>query len=187
MPTPHLLANAYLQSNILSSVEAWLNQWICVPYNAAVASTQYAKTMQILVEYPDDMYLESSIPAIVLCHPEITKPVQSTGAGDALVWNFVTITMDVYPGLNVDSNGTTKPVLKPVYILRSLFQSLSTLLTIPLTDFTTLPNPTLVDYAYLDNCTIIDTKGAVNTLALNKHKFSCRISFRHAVPVLSGA
>jgi|SRR5579884_2346380 len=187
--TPHLPLGVNLFTNLISSVEAWLVTNVVGPYNSSVASTTYNKQLQIIVEYPDDQSLIAQVPAIVLYHPTITKPVLSTGNGDALVWNYVEVSMEVYPGLSTDpTSGALKPVLLSMYNLRALFQSLTTSLTIPLIDYTqNPPTGTIVDYAYITDARLIDPKGKLAILGLLKHRFDVSISCRFATGTLGGA
>jgi len=169
----------------MSSVQQLLDVNIVAPYNTAVASTNYSKHIQVLLEYPDDLLLISTVPAIVLEDPMDVGPVWSTGNADQLVWNKTQIMMCVYPGLYVDpSTGAQKASLQSAYILRSLFKSLTTQLTMGLTDYS-LITPAIVDYAYID-ARIVDIKGKMPILALVKRRFDFSLTLTFPLPTQNG-
>lgn len=183
--TPHLQPNASLISNVVSSVQACLNSTVVIPYNTAVAATPYNKTCQILMEYPDDLLLITAVPAIVIEDPVDIGNVWSTGNADQLVWNKTQIMMCVYPGLYIDPNTQVqKASIQSAYILRSLFTSLSTQLTMGLTDYSGMA-PVLVDYAYIDT-KIIDIKGRPKLLALLKRRFDVQLTLTYPIATQNG-
>jgi len=161
----------------MSSVQQLLDVNIVAPYNTAVASTNYSKHIQVLLEYPDDLLLISTVPAIVLEDPSDVGPVRSTGNAE--------IMMCVYPGLYVDpTTGSQTASVQSAYLLRSLFKSLTTQLTAPLTDFS-LITPAIVDYAYID-MKIVDIKGRMPILALTKRRFDVQLELTYAIPTQNG-
>lgn len=174
-------------TNLVSSLQAFLDTNVVTPYNAAVLNTTYADPIQIIMHHPDDAFMASKVPAIVLLDPIKTKSVESTGNGDGLVWNYYALNMDVYPAVNTDTNGVQTPVLIPGYMLRGLFDSLLTSLTMPLYDFTTTPTKTLVDYAYITGGSLTTPRGTPALLGLFKHRFSFRLDVKFATATLGGA
>jgi hypothetical protein len=185
-PTPHLPLGPFITENVMTSVEAFLYTNVVLPYNSAVANTSYSTPVTILMQDPDDYSITASVPVIVLTLPDDVSQVNSTGMADGLVWNYMEVGMNVYPGLSTSPDGSQKPILHSATYLRSLLLSVKTALTLPLYDYTQTP-PALVDFAYIEKCKVTELKGALkNMLALEKHRFDFTLGLRFVTPALNG-
>jgi hypothetical protein len=183
----HLPAGVSLTDNLQLSVEAFLYANICVPYNAAVAGTNYPAPLTQMLLDPDDENFEAKVPVIVFLEPYDVADVESTGMGDGYTWSWMEFPMMVYPAQSVDpSTGALYPEIKSATKLRSLFKGITTALTIPLYDFTVSPTSP-VDYAYVTRARLRNIGGAgMTSLALEKHRFNFDLCLRFVQPNLNG-
>lgn len=180
-----LPANANLEINLLQSLEAFLYTNVVTPYNAAVSALAYNDPLTIMIDDPDDPNKEAIVPALTLQLPTDVKDPLGLGMGDKEVWMYKLFDVRCYPAMSKDTNGTMKPSITAASMLRSLMGRVSTALTIPLYDYatsTTVP----VDFAYIDSVRLINLRGAITDLALEKHRFDYHICIRFVQPALNG-
>lgn len=170
--------NPSLLLSLENSIKLFLDNAVVVPYNAAVVGTGYAAPLQVIRQDPDDNAVYAKVPAIVLEEIEFPLSPVATGVGDTEVWDVAECYMKVYPGTLTDSvSGSIKPSRDSSRVLKSLFKGLMTAITIPIYDVTQTP-PVQVNAGYLQNCKVIEPKGAISTLALEKWRFDFRLMFR---------
>lgn len=127
-------------NNLISSVEAFIYTNVVVPYNTAVASTNFANPVVIKMK-PQDEGVIAQVPVIILPDlPDDYHDTEGTGMGDHEVWNYTRFDIEVYPALYTDpSDNAQKPSIQSAAILRSLFMKLRTALSLTIYDYTTNP------------------------------------------------
>lgn len=178
--------NANFYNNLMSSVEAFLNTNVVAPYNAAVTGTNIATPIKCVLR-PQDEGTVVYVPAIVL--PDVIydyKDSNGTGMGDGAVWLYKRFDIEVYPALSTDTNGAQKSSMKSAFLLHSLFDNVSTALTIPFMDYTTNPaSPTALGGMFMCGREK-RLHGAITSLALHRNRFDYELDVHFDALTLNG-
>lgn len=180
-------ADLNLFQNVLYSVEDFIYQNVVVPYNSAVTGTTHASQLAIMIDDPDDDSIIAKVPVIVMEMPTDSSGMPpATGMGDGMVWKSKQFYLRVYPALDTDATtGAQKPSIKATAVLESLFEYLSTALTLPIYDFTQTPK-TVVNGAYIVESRRLHMGGKATMLALDKHRFDYVLEIKYPLTTLNG-
>lgn len=175
-------ANFY--KNLLSSVEAFLYTNVVLPYNTAVQGTNYVDELHI-IQPPQDQGTVAYVPVIVLPDDFYDyHDYESLGMGDHEGWLFKQFDLEVYPGVQTDTDGAQKSSQKAAAILRSLFDTVSTGLTMPFYDYTNPASPVQIGGMYFTGRTK-RLHGAITTIALHRNRFDYELQVQVNVASLT--